>query len=105
MQRISDPKVAFRLNLIGTVAAIISSISLLPQVFDVYTTNNVDGLSLSTLILICITTALWILYHLQMGTYPALVSATFNFAFSAMIIYKVLTLRDKTVYVPFREPI
>lgn len=90
-----DQKTLFYVNVIGTTAAIISSVSLLPQVFNVVSTKNVEGLSLSTILLIMVTTALWIVYHIKMGTYPALVSASFNFLWATILTYYIITIRNE----------
>lgn len=90
-----DQKTLFYVNVIGTTAAIISSVSLLPQVFNVVSTKNVEGLSLSTTLLIMLTTALWIGYHIKMGTYPALVSASFNFLWATILSYYIITIRNE----------
>jgi uncharacterized protein with PQ loop repeat len=101
-----DKKTLFYVNVVGTTAAIISSVSLLPQVFNVITTKNVDGLSLSTTLLIMATTALWIGYHMKLGTYPPLVSASFNFVFASILAYYIITIRNqegKSEFVVFQK--
>lgn len=89
------PMRLFTINVIGTTAAIISAISLLPQLFNVIETNNVDGISLSTLLLIFTTSLLWLIYHIMMGTYHGSVSSSFNLLFATALIYLVIKIRGK----------
>lgn len=85
----------FLINVIGTAAAIISAISLLPQLFDVWKTDNVDGISLGTLGLIMTTSLLWLMYHVMMGTYHGSVSASFNLLFASILIGMVISIRNR----------
>ena len=85
----------FLINVIGTAAAIISAISLLPQLFDVWKTDNVEGISLGTLGLIMTTSTLWLIYHIMMGTYHGSVSACFNLFFAALLIGMVISIRNR----------
>lgn len=87
-------KKLFFINVVGTTAAIISAISLLPQLFDVIQTNNVEGISISTLVLIFTTSSLWLAYHILMGTYHGSVSATFNLVFAGTLIVMVISIRN-----------
>jgi len=101
-----DNQSLFYINVIGTAAAVISSVALLPQVFNVILTRNVEGLSLSTTLLIMVTALLWIFYHIKMGTYPPLVSASFNFIFAAILSYYIISIRNdqaKNDYVIFQK--
>ncbi|MCP4484152.1 MAG: hypothetical protein GY823_06260 [Flavobacteriaceae bacterium] len=101
-----DNQSLFYINTVGTAAAVISSVALLPQVFNVILTKNVEGLSLSTTLLIMVTTALWIFYHIKMGTYPPLVSASFNFIFAGILSYYIISIRNDQTnndYVLFKK--
>lgn len=85
----------FLVNIIGTAAAIISAVSLLPQLFDVYKTGIVEGISIGTLLLILSTSLLWFTYHMMMGTYHGSVASSFNILFSSILIGYVITIRNK----------
>lgn len=89
----NGPNRTLFVNLIGTTAAIISAISLLPQLFDVFKTKNVEGISVSTITLIFITSLLWLTYHILMGTYHGSVSAGFNMVFAAILLGMVFSIR------------
>ena len=91
----------FIVNVIGTVAAIVSSVSLMPQLFDVFTTKNVDGVSFGTLLLIFITATLWTIYHYYNNTFQGMISGSFNAIQALVLMALVINYRDKNAdYVP-----
>lgn len=81
------------IQVIGTIAAVLSSISLMPQLYAVRSTRNVAGLSLGTPIIIVFTSALWLSYHLLTGTYHGAVSGSFNFMAAVIIAWTVFSIR------------
>lgn len=92
--KLIDKRKALFVNIIGTVAATISAVSLLPQVRDVVVTKNVTGLSLSSYVLIMVTMCLWIVYHSMVGTYHGAISATCGAIFSATIVYHIVKFHE-----------
>lgn len=80
-------KKTFWIGVVGTIAATISAVSLVPQVRDTITTKDVTGLSLGTIILILITSILWFTYHFLSGTYHGSISSSFTIIFCIILIY------------------
>ena len=85
----------FYINVVGTVAAIVSSVSLMPQLFDVVYTKNVQGLSLGTLALIFTTATLWTIYHYYNKTFQGMISGGFNALQSLVLIILVVRYRGE----------
>ena len=81
------------INVIGTIAAILSSISLMPQLYAVRSTRNVGGLSLGTPMIIITTSALWLSYHLLTGTYHGAFSGMFNLTAAIIISWTIISIR------------
>lgn len=91
--KIVDPKRMFWINAIGTTAALLSSITLVPQVHRLVTTRNISSLSLYSGLLIMVTSMLWITYNLLVGTYHGIFSSTLNLINASIITYMVVTIR------------
>lgn len=80
-------------NIIGYLAAILSSVTLIPQLIEVLSTRNVSGLSLGTYIVVVAVSTLWMGYHLMMGTYHGLISSSVNFIIGIIIAYTIISIR------------
>lgn len=81
------------INLIGTIAAICTTISFLPQVFRIYRTKHTADLSLPMYILFVIGVFLWLCYGILTKSLPIILanSVTFFLCLSILImklIYK-----------------
>ena len=81
------------INIVGTCAALLSSISLMPQLYAVRSTRNVSGLSLGTPAIIMLTSTLWLTYHILTGTYHGAFSGAFNLMASMIIAYTIYSIR------------
>ena len=85
---------AFWIGVVGTIAATISAVSLLPQVRDTMVTKDVNGLSLGTIILILVTSILWLTYHFLAGTYHGTISSAFTITFSIILIVYIVKYKE-----------
>ena len=88
-----SPRRQLMINVVGTIAALLSSISLMPQLYVVRSTRNVAGLSLGTPAIIVLTSALWLSYHVLTGTYHGAISGSFNLMASLLITWTIVTIR------------
>src|SRR5262249_13395759 len=59
------------------VVAFFAPLALVPQVFSIYTTNNVQGLVLTTWLMLASINILWILYGASHKTTPVVVANVF----------------------------
>ena len=92
--KLLDKRKALIINIIGTVAATISAVSLLPQVRDIIVTKNVSGLSLSSYTLLLVTACLWVTYHTLLGTYHGAIAGSCGAIFSGVIVYYILKYQE-----------
>mmetsp|Transcript_18511 Transcript_18511/g.32843 ORF Transcript_18511/g.32843 Transcript_18511/m.32843 type:complete len:107 (-) Transcript_18511:115-435(-) len=79
--------------LTGTTAAIISSVSLMPQAYRVSSTRNVSGLALETYALIVCSSVFWIVYSYVLGAPHVIASSTFNLVTSGTIVATIVSIR------------
>ena len=81
------------IDLFGFLAALLTTIAFLPQLYKTWQTKSAEDVSLITLILFIIGLICWIIYGLNIHSIPILVAniVTFIFNFSILvlkIIYK-----------------
>jgi uncharacterized protein with PQ loop repeat len=88
-----SPKRQFVINVVGTLAAILSSVSLMPQLYAVRSSRDIGGLSLGTPLIIVVTSTLWLTYHLLTGTYHGAFSGSFNLMASIIISWTIYDIR------------
>ena len=81
------------IQIVGTLAALLSSVSLMPQLYSVRSTRNISGLSIWTPLILLVTSLLWFVYHLLTGTYHGAVSGSFNFMASAILVWTIYSIR------------
>jgi MtN3 and saliva related transmembrane protein len=75
----------------GTIAAILTSISFLPQAIKTIRTRNTKAISLYSYILFVTGVGMWLFYGLLISDWPLIGANTLTFAFSSTIlVYKVM---------------
>ena len=57
-------------DLIGTVAAVLTTIAFVPQVWRIWKTRSARDLSLPMYLIFTVGVALWFVYGLQLGAWP-----------------------------------
>ena len=80
---------------IGVIAVILSSSMLIPQLWRLYSSQNADGLSLTTYVIIACASVLWILYHIGHKTYLGVISGSVNALVSTIIVIGILTFTKR----------
>ncbi|MEO1552589.1 MAG: SemiSWEET transporter [Pseudomonadota bacterium] len=78
-------------DMIGLVAAMLTTISFLPQTLMVLRTGRTDGISLCMYALFTTGVAGWLAYGLLVGSLPVILANAITLAFAATIL--VLKLR------------
>lgn len=78
---------------IGMIAAILTTVSFLPQAIMVCRTGNTDGISLSMYIMFTIGVAGWLGYGLMVGSMPVIAANAVTLVFAAII----LTMKSRSV--------
>lgn len=82
-------------DIIGTVAAILTTASFVPQVWLIFKTRNVSGVSLGMYSAFTIGVALWLVYGLLMGAWPIVVANAITLALAIAILVMKLTFSGK----------
>ena len=76
------------IDLFGFLAALLTTIAFLPQLYKTWQTKSADDVSLAMLILFITGLVCWIIYGLKIDSIPILVAniITFIFNFSILIL-------------------
>ena len=75
------------ITVIGLVAAVCTTISFMPQIYQVYRTKQTRDLSLPTFILLTIGIFLWLVYGVLLKSLPIVLANTLTLV---MCIYVVI---------------
>ena len=70
--------------------AIGSPVSLLPQVFQLFTTHDASGLSLTTWVLANVINTLWLVYGIIHRTLPLIISGLIFVFLNASMVYGII---------------
>lgn len=78
------------IELIGFIAATLTTIAFIPQVVKIYKTNQTDDLSLSTFSLFTTGVFLWLIYGLFIQSYPIIFANIITFILAFYILFKII---------------
>jgi len=78
-------------TLIGTIAAICTTIAFLPQAIKVIKTKHTKDIALGMYIILIIGIALWMIYGILIQRWPIIISNVITFILAAVIlVYKLV---------------
>lgn len=80
-------KIPVQIEIIGFIAAILTTVSFLPQVYKIWKTKSAESVSLSMFLLFFIGVALWFVYGLLLGSISMIVANTITGILALMIVY------------------
>jgi MtN3 and saliva related transmembrane protein len=80
-------------DLIGTLAAVLTTISFLPQALHTFRTKDVRGISLGMYSAFTLGVALWLVYGLLLGAWPVVIANMITLALAAAILAMKLRYR------------
>jgi MtN3 and saliva related transmembrane protein len=80
-------------DLIGTLAAILTTISFLPQALHTFRTKDVRGISLGMYSAFTLGVALWLVYGLLLGAWPVVIANVITLALASTILVMKLRYR------------
>ena len=83
------------IDLFGFLAALLTTIAFLPQLYKTWKTKSADDVSLSMLILFIVGLLCWIIYGLKINSIPILVANIVTFLFNFSILILKLTFSKK----------
>ena len=73
---------------IGLIALIFSSIAFIPQMVNVYNTNNTHSLSIHSLILFTLSQVFWFIHSFQTMDISLMISPIINIFIYSYLIFK-----------------
>ena len=77
-------------EIIGFLAAILTTVAFFPQVIKVYKTQNTQSISLSMYIVFSIGILLWLVYGFYLNSLPMIIANAITFVSSIYILYMKL---------------
>jgi MtN3 and saliva related transmembrane protein len=81
---------SWTVNLIGSVAAICTTISFVPQLIRIYRLKSADEISLVMFLVFSLGVFLWLLYGIFIRSFPVILANSFTLALSlAILVLKV----------------
>ena len=81
------------IDLFGFLAALLTTIAFLPQLYKTWQTKSADDVSLVMLILFITGLLCWIIYGLKINSIPILVANIITFIFNFSILILKITYR------------
>jgi MtN3 and saliva related transmembrane protein len=73
-------------DFVGSLAAALSMVTFLPQAIKVIRTRETGAISLPTYVIVVISTALWGVYGVLIGSLPVIAANVVNGSFGAVIL-------------------
>lgn len=73
-------------DLLGYVAASMTTISFVPQAWHTFRTHDVSGISLGMYAVFTIGVAMWLVYGIALGAWPVIVANMVTLALAASIL-------------------
>ncbi len=80
-------------DLIGTLAAILTTVSFLPQALHTFRTKDVKGISLGMYSAFTVGVALWLVYGLLLNAWPVVIANCVTLALASAILVMKLRYR------------
>ncbi|WP_460506783.1 SemiSWEET transporter [Hydrogenophaga soli] len=81
-------------DLIGTVAASLTTVSFAPQAWHTFKTKDVRGISLGMYSVFTVGVSLWLVYGLLLQAWPVVVANAITLALASVILGMKLRYRD-----------
>ncbi len=76
--------------MIGTIAAVLTTLSFVPQAIQVIKTKDTSGISLGMYIMFVTGVFLWFVHGINIGDFPVIGANAITFVFASIILfYKV----------------
>ena len=82
------------IDLFGFLAALLTTIAFLPQLYKTWQTKSADDVSLAMLILFITGLVCWIIYGLNINSIPILLANIITFIFNFLILVLKLTYKN-----------
>ena len=83
----------YQIDLIGTVAAILTTASFFPRAWHTFRTRDVSGISLGMFSLLTLGVGMWTAYGILLQAWPIIIANTITFTLALMILLMKLRYR------------
>lgn len=77
-------------EIVGFLAATLTTVAFVPQVMKIYKTNHTDDLSLATFLMFTTGVFCWLVYGLYLTSYPMIFANTITFILALYILVKIV---------------
>jgi MtN3 and saliva related transmembrane protein len=74
------------IDLVGSVAATLTTVSFIPQVWRVWTTRHTKDISLTMYVAFTCGVALWLLYGILMASWPIIIANGITFCLAGAVL-------------------
>jgi MtN3 and saliva related transmembrane protein len=81
---------SFNIELIGFIAAILTTVAFIPQVYKVWQTKSVSGMSLTMYLIFFCGVLLWLVYGLIINSLPMIMGNAVTIVLTLIILYFLL---------------
>ena len=78
---------SFNIELIGFLAAVLTTVAFIPQVYKVWQTKSVSGLSLTMYLIFFYGVFLWLVYGLIINSLPMILGNSITLLLTSIILY------------------
>jgi len=82
-------------NIIGTIAGILTSISMVPQLVKVIKNKDVENISWRMITTLLCGVSLWVVYGILKTEWPIILSNAFSVLVNATLLFSYFKYRDK----------
>ena len=82
-------------DLIGYIAAFLTTFAFVPQAYKVYRTNQTKDLSLSLFVIFSMGVFMWLIYSIMLDSIPMKMANTITLILSLYILYKIYKNENK----------
>ncbi len=81
---------SFNIEFIGFIAAILTTVAFIPQVYKVWQTKSVSGMSLTMYLIFFCGVLLWLVYGLIINSLPMIMGNAVTIVLTLIILYFLL---------------
>lgn len=75
------------IEVVGLIGSALSSITFIPQVVLAWKTKSVGDLSLSMIVIVILSTLVWLVYGFGRGALPVIIANSIIFILSLVLLY------------------
>ena len=79
-------------ELVGSIAAFLTTVAFVPQAYKVYKTNQTKGLSLFLFLIFSLGVFMWLIYGIMKEDPPIMIANSITLFLSLYILYKKISI-------------